>query len=1047
MIGRIPTSIRIKVVTAFILVTTLTASLAIGLQYYFGQNMAREVAQRLYASTASGVAAELRGLGQINANVIDLLADNPVLQDAGWESAHLAIFTEVLMKNPLYYGVYIGRGDGSFYEVINLDSSDSARKALRAAPSDRWLVISVREGPDGRERLFRYLDAELRERLARSEPTDFDVRSRPWYASAAGSDEVQFTDPYIFAQLGVPGLTVSKRFGDSDTVVGIDMTLATMSEFLRGHKVTGHGDVYLYTADGRIIAASARQESVSAGAPVPELELTEQEKQLVDSLPPLTVSNELNWPPYDFAVAGEPHGYAVDVIKLVASMTGLEFRFVNGYSWPELVELYRRGEINLLQPILLTEDNRELGLFGDSFAELPSALASPEGTGPISDLAQLNNRRLAIPTGWSVIPVIRRRFPEIEVVEADSTLAALEMVRAGKADAALDNEVILKHTANNYFLSGLEFHHAVDFGAGGLPDELHIVVPSDRQALRALLDKAIAAIDTPQRQYLARKWLSLDTGPGDSTSSIVPSDSLIRMAADPDTHGKLKEVDIDGKAFLAFAAPTGAGDSSMFMGILSPLDAVVAPVLRQVSVSIVSTGVLLLLLLPATWLFANPIVRPVKQLARENDKIQRREFARVARVDSSIKELDELSHSMVSMVEAIQKHERAQAALMDAFIELIAQAIDDKSAYTGGHCKRVPELALMLAEHASASDLPAFREFTLASDDQWREYRIAAWLHDCGKITTPEHIVDKGSKLEAIYNRIHEVRMRFEVLWRDAEIEYLRSLRESPESPEALARELRRKQDTLLDDFAFVAGCNVGGESLDDERLERLERLASVTWLRHFDDRLGLSPLEELRQPGHVQPLPATERLLSDKPVHIIEREQPTDYPPEYGIDMDIPEHLYNQGEVYNLSVSRGTLTTEDRFKINEHMISTIKMLESLPFPEELKNVPRYASTHHETMRGSGYPRKLPGEQLSIPERLLAVADVFEALTASDRPYKKAKPVSEAVDILHRMVLDNHIDRDCFELFVRDRIYMRYAREFLPEDQLDEVDERRYLTG
>ena len=140
VIGRIPTSIRIKVVTAFILVTTLTASLAIGLQYYFGQNMAREVAQRLYASTASGVAAELRGLGQINANVIDLLADNPVLQDAGWESAHLAIFTQDLLKNPLYYGVYIGRGDGSFYEVINLDSSDSARKALRAAPSDRWLV-------------------------------------------------------------------------------------------------------------------------------------------------------------------------------------------------------------------------------------------------------------------------------------------------------------------------------------------------------------------------------------------------------------------------------------------------------------------------------------------------------------------------------------------------------------------------------------------------------------------------------------------------------------------------------------------------------------------------------------------------------------------------------------------------------------------------------------------------------------------------------------------------------------------------------------------
>jgi HD-GYP domain-containing protein (c-di-GMP phosphodiesterase class II) len=126
-------------------------------------------------------------------------------------------------------------------------------------------------------------------------------------------------------------------------------------------------------------------------------------------------------------------------------------------------------------------------------------------------------------------------------------------------------------------------------------------------------------------------------------------------------------------------------------------------------------------------------------------------------------------------------------------------------------------------------------------------------------------------------------------------------------------------------------------------------------------------------------------------------------------------------------------------------MISTIKMLESLPFPEELKNVPRYASTHHETMRGSGYPRKLPGEQLSIPERILAVADVFEALTASDRPYKKAKQVSVAVDILHKMVLDKHLDKDCFELFIRDKVYLQYAQQFLSPEQIDEVDTTKYF--
>jgi HD-GYP domain-containing protein (c-di-GMP phosphodiesterase class II) len=161
---------------------------------------------------------------------------------------------------------------------------------------------------------------------------------------------------------------------------------------------------------------------------------------------------------------------------------------------------------------------------------------------------------------------------------------------------------------------------------------------------------------------------------------------------------------------------------------------------------------------------------------------------------------------------------------------------------------------------------------------------------------------------------------------------------------------------------------------------------------------------------------------------------------------MDVPEHLYNLGEIYNLSISRGTLTEEDRFKINEHMITTIKMLEGLPFPDELKNVPRYASTHHETMSGSGYPRRLPGEALSVPERILAVADVFEALTASDRPYKKAKSVSAAIDILHKMVLDNHIDKDCFQLFIHSKVYLSYAEKFLTSEQIDSVDESKYMS-
>lgn len=1047
LFGKVRTTIRLSVVTAILFATILTACIAIGLQYYFGQAMAKNIASDLYASASSSVAGELRSVGRINANVIDLLADNPVLRDRGDETAHLEMFTQVLLKNPLYYGIYIGGGDGSFFEVINLNTSDSARKILHALPTDHWLIITVRPGENGQERHFRYLDENLQVRLSRAEPTDFDVRSRPWYTGAIASNEVQYTEPYIFAQLGVPGRTLSKRLKDSRTVVAIDMTMATISEFLSEPTISKYGDVYLFTSDGQVMASNLNQENTQPGLPVPQLVLTEEERQFVATQPVLRVSNELNWPPIDFSQSGQPDGYSVDMIKLIAQMTGLKIGFTNGYSWPELVGLFQDGEIDLLHSVILTEHNRSLGLPGTSYVQLPFAVTTGESLSPITDLSQLNKKQLAIPAGWSIIPIIRARYPLIDIIETESTLQALELVLAGKVTAALDNEVIMRYIARSYFLTGLQFNSDVNFGENVLPDKLHIVVPADMPQLRQLLDKAIAAIGKQQLEYLSNKWFTPDKSPGATYSNVVPSDSLIKIAADAGIHGQLVETQLAGETYLAYAAPVGGGKNPLFLGILSPREMLVAPFLNQVKLAMMITAAFLLLLLPISLLFANPIVRPIRQLALENDKVRRREFASVVRVDTHVKELDELSESMINMVAAIQAHELAQRALMDAFIELIAQAIDDKSAYTGGHCKRVPELALMLAERASASDLPAFRNFSLVSDDQWREYRIAAWLHDCGKITTPEHIVDKGSKLETIYNRIHEVRMRFEVLWRDAEIEYWKQHLESPQQRVALERQLQKKQRDLEADYAFIASCNVGGEFLDQEKLDRLQDIAEKTWTRNFDDKLGLSPLEELRARNFKQVLPVTEQLLSDKPEHIVQRVQAAIYPPELGINMDIPEHLYNLGEIYNLSVSRGTLTDEDRFKINEHMISTIKMLESLPFPEELKNVPRYASTHHETMRGSGYPRKLPGEKLSIPERILAIADIFEALTAADRPYKKAKSLSAAIDIMHNMVLDDHIDRDCFELFVRDKIYLRYAREFLPADQIDDVDINKYLVG
>lgn len=378
-------------------------------------------------------------------------------------------------------------------------------------------------------------------------------------------------------------------------------------------------------------------------------------------------------------------------------------------------------------------------------------------------------------------------------------------------------------------------------------------------------------------------------------------------------------------------------------------------------------------------------------------------------------------------------------------IKVIAAALDTKSPHTGHHCVRVPALALMLAEAACKETNGALADFNFKSEDEWFEFRVGAWLHDCGKVTTPEDVINKATKLERIYNRIHEIRMRFEVLLRDAEINRLETLLNGGSILEANVLFEKQKAE-LLDDFAFIAECNLGKEEMDLAHIDRIKSIAQKTWQRYFDDRLGLSQEDTVRRQSEPAPqLPVPEFLISDQLYHIIPRDRNQVPGSELGIKMVIPENLYNYGEIYNLSLQKGTLTAEERYKINEHIIETIKMLEQLPFPESLKRVPEYATTHHERMDGRGYPRQLTAENLSIPARIMAIADIFEALTSSDRPYKEAYKLSEALKILHDMKKNYHIDADLFDLYLTSGVYLDYANQFLTPEQIDEVDISQFL--
>jgi HD-GYP domain-containing protein (c-di-GMP phosphodiesterase class II) len=338
--------------------------------------------------------------------------------------------------------------------------------------------------------------------------------------------------------------------------------------------------------------------------------------------------------------------------------------------------------------------------------------------------------------------------------------------------------------------------------------------------------------------------------------------------------------------------------------------------------------------------------------------------------------------------------------LFEALINLINLAIDEKSPYTGGHCQRVPALTMMLAEAADAAKEGPLASFKMDDRDRY-ELKIAGLLHDCGKVTTPVHIVDKATKLQTLFDRIHLIDTRFEVLKRDAEIAALRKQLE-------LRKEVNADEDARIwqgyhdevrvldEDREFLRKTNMGGETMKDADLQRVRDIGSRRKWRNVD-------------------AVETEFLTAD--------------------------------EVVNLTIRGGTLTLKERDVINYHIVATIKMLEQLPWPKHLTNVPEYAGGHHERMDGKGYPKGLTREQMSVQARMMGIADIFEALTARDRPYKPGMKLSQAMGIMANFKKNGHIDPDLFEVFVKHEVYRRYAEQFLDPVQIDEVDEAALLTA
>ncbi len=895
---------------------------------------------------------------------------------------YLPYMTHIIKEGNGVSSVYVGYDDGSFHMLSTIAESSLLRTRSPQGASF-YLKEIIKNGNNVQvEQTFFHKNMEI---LATSTKTEvsYDPRTRPWYQSAMDSGDVYFTDPYIFHTSKEIGYTISKLLVNHSGVVGVDISIQKLIDVLKEQKHTPSTQILLFHPNGQVLLSSD----------------------------PETLQRRLEQNSDNQNICLKIEHLPNPAIKKIYAL------FKQGVDTSNTITL----SVNNEKWIGSVQKMRQIGKRHDVFI----AMVSPYSEIMASARAARKRNLIILVIATFLAIVLGLDFSKRLSVALKDLSGQSAAIRQFKLDTPISINSTIKEVddlANDMVVMQSAITRFVEI-ARALSAEKKM-----ERVLEMILDEAthicdadgggigLVSDDEKTLSYvLAKNWKLTSHFGGESKNSITAP--LIYLGKE--TSACENRVKDTGHAYSCADITQESMDFSVIQS-LHPSEEYTCKSL---------------LLIPL--------------LNRQDEMIG---VLHLINARSQNGDIQPFSSSKISYVEALSSNAalaldnnrllRAQKDLFDSFVRLIASAIDTKSPYTGGHCQRVPVLSSMLAEAASNSTDSAFADFTL-SDEEKYELHVASWLHDCGKVTTPEYVVDKATKLETIYNRIHEVRTRFEVLWRDAEISYLKDVQAQPENKESLQKNWLSQQQQLLDDFDFIASCNRGGEYMAPELMERLQKLALLTWQRNFDDRIGLSDDELARFDNTPQPLPQTEQLLANKDFHIFKHIKIEPENPE--MCMTKPAILYNQGELYNLEIARGTLTPEERYKINNHVVQTINMLSSLPFPKEIRRVPSWAGNHHEKLDGTGYPRCLTAEDLSFPERIMAIADIFEALSAADRPYKSPKKLSQCVKIMSFMKKDGHICPHIFTLFLTSGVYVRYAKKHMRPDQIDEVNITDYI--
>ena len=993
-------SLHLCIGLVFTSIILLLGAVLISYNYNRHKDLAMATAGELFDHITKQTAGNIGELFAPVEVLVELTTTLPLMSTGASENLDKLrdYFAGSLRSSPQLSAIYAGFSDGDFYLMRSITGSSTIRSKLAAPGNTAFIVQHIQRDEDQEARYStRYYDTELVELANRiGFVTGYDPRTRGWYNRAMRTRDTIVSDIYPFFTRLETGVTISRQVDAGNAVIGADMLLTDISDILLQESLTAETEVIVFTENGTILGYRDAELLVAKSL---------KSGRQVLRAPHI---NDLTSPVLDEVF----NSFASGLNDTSLSIT------VENKKW-----------FGSIKPVAFGPHN------GNSVF---MAIFVPEKQ-LLKDLQSIRLQSVAISLAILVAVLLLAWWSAKHLANLTGRLAhEADKIRLLNFDAQKPNRSRIREI-----------------------DTLSVSIGEMRSSIRRFADMGIAITGEQGLDKLAKiavretrsaanaRYGGLWVVSGDLSSLCLIHEQIQGVESEPGTRQPPTDTIFNTQLV------TGLKSLSLTVDDSDVLQAEIHAVSKRCSVIINEVTTDERFRVSSDQLQSMMLVPLITAEGSVLGLLQLGDRSYQSQGPSAVFDADVLAHiealaSNITVAIDNQQLIKSHHDTFESLIQVMAVATDAKSAHTGAHCQRVPVLTSLLSEAASDSTKPAFSDFTLTPAVR-RELHVASWLHDCGKVTTPEHLVDKATKLETVYNRIHEIRTRFEVILRDIHIRFYKTLVEQTDVDAISLRKLMEVEIAELhEDFAFVAECNIGTESMTPERQNRLRTIATKGWERHFDNTVGLS-MEERRLQRHVSndSMPIHESLLADRNEHRVPRKQ-IDRPwgdNPHGFNMNVPRDEYNHGEIYNLTIEKGTLTTEERFKINDHIVQTQIMLNSIPFPRDLQRVPAIAGNHHEKLDGGGFPRRLTGKNLGLEERIMAIADIFEALTAADRPYKKAKNLSESIRIMNDMVEQGSICTDLFDLFLESRVYEQYAINYLRESQIDTLDFYSYTQA